>query len=114
MSRKNTTSITTAEENPAESRDRREAQYMITMAIRMVCLLLMIVVTPYSWYTVVFLLGAALLPYVAVINANNGSRKASKAKAPEAAVEQHAPSDAAASDSPETIILLEPETEEQS
>lgn len=42
------------------------------MGIRIVCLLLMVFVTPYGWYTWVFALGAVVLPYIAVVSANVG------------------------------------------
>lgn len=42
------------------------------MAIRIVCLLLMVFVTPYGWYTWIFALGAVVLPYIAVVSANVG------------------------------------------
>lgn len=43
------------------------------MGIRMVCFLLMFLVQPYGWYTWLFAVGAAVLPYVAVVFANAGS-----------------------------------------
>ena len=44
--------------------------YTITMSIRMLCFLLTVIVTPYSWYTWVFAAGAIFLPYIAVVMAN--------------------------------------------
>ncbi|WP_237684663.1 DUF3099 domain-containing protein [Microbacterium cremeum] len=43
------------------------------MGVRIACLLAMVLITPYSWYT--WLLGAAaiFLPYVAVVSANVGN-----------------------------------------
>ncbi len=42
------------------------------MGVRVVCFLLMVLITPYGWYT--WLLGAAavVLPYLAVVLANVG------------------------------------------
>lgn len=40
------------------------------MGIRIACLILMVVVTPYNWYTWVFAAGAIVLPYIAVVTAN--------------------------------------------
>ncbi|GAA1949911.1 hypothetical protein GCM10009776_09940 [Microbacterium deminutum] len=40
------------------------------MGIRILCFVLMVVVTPYGWYTWVFGIGAVLLPYIAVVMAN--------------------------------------------
>lgn len=42
------------------------------MAIRIVCVILMVLITPYGWYTWVFAAGAVFLPYVAVVLANVG------------------------------------------
>ncbi|MDJ1115222.1 DUF3099 domain-containing protein [Microbacterium dauci] len=79
------TSLATAPEDDARARSRK---YYITMGVRMVCLVLMATVTPYSWYTWVFALGAAVLPYVAVVVANAGSAPtARRAVDPRRAVE---------------------------
>jgi hypothetical protein len=43
------------------------------MGIRIACFILMVVVTPYGWYTWVFGLAAIVLPYIAVVLANVGS-----------------------------------------
>ena len=42
------------------------------MAVRIACLVLMVVITPYGWYTWVLGAGAIFLPYVAVVAANVG------------------------------------------
>ena len=42
------------------------------MGIRVLCFILMVVITPYGWYTWVFGAAAILLPYVAVVLANVG------------------------------------------
>lgn len=43
---------------------------MVMMGIRILCFALMVLVTPYSWYTWVFGAGAVFLPYIAVVVAN--------------------------------------------
>jgi hypothetical protein len=43
------------------------------MTIRIVCFALMFIVQPYGWYTWVFAIAAAVLPYIAVVFANAGS-----------------------------------------
>ena len=43
------------------------------MGIRIACFILMVVITPYGWYTWVFAAGAIVLPYIAVVLANAGS-----------------------------------------
>ena len=40
------------------------------MGIRILCFILMVVITPYGWYTWVFGIAAIFLPYVAVVTAN--------------------------------------------
>lgn len=42
------------------------------MGIRVLCFILMVVITPYGWYTWVFGAAAILLPYIAVVLANVG------------------------------------------
>lgn len=42
------------------------------MTIRIVCFALMVLLTPYGWYTWLFGAGAIFLPYFAVIFANVG------------------------------------------
>lgn len=68
-------SVTTAHSSRSEDLTRRQIQYAIAMTIRLVCFILAVVV-PFGWFTWVFIAGAALLPYVAVIlaNAAGGSR----------------------------------------
>lgn len=43
------------------------------MSIRIACFALMVLVQPYGWYTWVFAIAAAVLPYIAVVFANAGS-----------------------------------------
>ncbi len=43
------------------------------MGIRIACFILMVVITPYGWYTWVFGAAAIVLPYIAVVLANVGS-----------------------------------------
>jgi len=48
-------------------------KYFVMMSVRVVCFVLMVVVTPYSWYTWLFAAGAVILPYLAVVVANVSS-----------------------------------------
>lgn len=43
------------------------------MGIRVLCILLMAVITPYGWYTWVLGAAAVFLPYIAVVSANVSS-----------------------------------------
>lgn len=45
---------------------------MVMMGIRIACLVAMVFVMPYSWYTWIFAAGAVFLPYIAVVFANVG------------------------------------------
>ncbi len=40
------------------------------MGVRVACFILMVVITPYGWYTWVLGAAAILLPYIAVVSAN--------------------------------------------
>ncbi|GAA1844921.1 hypothetical protein GCM10009796_04240 [Microbacterium koreense] len=62
------------------------------MAIRILCFILMIVITPYGWYTWAFAAGAVFLPYIAVVVANNGDPSRDTVReAPEKAITASAP-----------------------
>lgn len=42
------------------------------MGVRILCFILMVIITPYGWYTWVFGAAAIFLPYIAVVMANVG------------------------------------------
>lgn len=79
-SSRTTQSTTSLPQSPRDEESARIRVYLITMGIRVLCFILMVAVTPYSWYTLVFGVGAVFLPYVAVVLANVGK----DAHAPEA------------------------------
>jgi Protein of unknown function (DUF3099) len=58
---------------PRDDEARRSSRYLLTMGIRIACFILMVVITPYGWYTWVFGAAAVVLPYIAVVFANVGS-----------------------------------------
>lgn len=64
------TSLRRAPHDDAQSRKRK---YFIMMSVRVVCFVLMVVITPYGWHTGILAVGAVLLPYLAVVVANVGS-----------------------------------------
>lgn len=66
---KGTVRITSAPVSPATEIAARQRRYVVTMAIRTVCVVLAAVFHE-SWLLWVFLVGAVFLPYVAVIMAN--------------------------------------------
>lgn len=63
-------SATSLDVAPGDDSRGRERRYLITMGIRMACLILAVVVHPYGWWTFVFAIGAIFLPYIAVVVAN--------------------------------------------
>ncbi len=63
-------SITHARRSHSDDLDYRVTRYLISMAIRTVCLILVVVVD--GWMRWVFAAGAVFLPYIAVIMANAG------------------------------------------
>lgn len=71
-SSRTTPSTTSLPPSPQDDEASRIRVYLVTMGIRVVCFVLMVAVTPYSWYTLVFGVGAVFLPYVAVVLANVG------------------------------------------
>jgi hypothetical protein len=67
-------SITGARSALSDDLDRRMGRYLLSMGIRTACVILVLVVDgPLRW---VFAAGAIVLPYVAVIFANQGRRHA--------------------------------------
>lgn len=61
-------SITSLPRSPEDDRHSRMVKYSITMAIRVVCIALCLVVQ--GWWLLVFAIGAVVLPYIAVVFAN--------------------------------------------
>lgn len=60
--------ITDAPESAVRDRQRRTRRYLISMAVRIVCLIAAVFVEgPLRWVLVV---GAVVIPYVAVVSAN--------------------------------------------
>lgn len=48
-------------------------KYFTMMSVRVVCFVLMVVITPYGWHTWILAVGAVVLPYLAVVVANVAS-----------------------------------------
>lgn len=67
-------SITSLPESPGDERNRRMLNYAIAMGVRLVCVLLCFFVQ--GWWLVLPILGAVVLPYVAVVAANASMRGA--------------------------------------
>lgn len=90
-------SITAAPRPHSDDLDRRISRYLTSMAIRTVCVILVVVIdSPVRW---VFAVGALVLPYVAVVMANaRGERRdpppTFTAPRPRGAITDSAPGDA--------------------
>ncbi len=77
------------------------------MGIRIVCFILMVVITPYGWYTWVFGAAAIFLPYIAVVTANVSQNvRPSAPESPERALPA-APAEAAPAPAPRTVRIEE-------
>jgi hypothetical protein len=66
---KNQQSITTLPVSPADDRRRRMIKYTVAMTVRVICVLFLFVAQ--GWWLLIALVGALVLPYVAVVLANN-------------------------------------------
>lgn len=67
-------SITNASVSHSQDLHGREVRYLVSMLVRTLCFVAAVVTSgPLRW---VFVLGAIFLPYVAVVLANAGSRRA--------------------------------------
>ena len=66
--------ITTASTSRDEDIAARQKRYLLAMGFRTVCFVAAIFVTE-TWLRVVLIVGALVLPYVAVVMANAGSSK---------------------------------------
>ncbi len=62
--------ITTARKSVADDQATRVRGYVISMTIRIICFLLAVVTT--GWLRWVFVAGALIIPYIAVVFANGG------------------------------------------
>ncbi|KIC57441.1 DUF3099 domain-containing protein [Microbacterium hominis] len=107
-------SATSLPRAPRDDASARMTKYFTMMVIRVICFVLMVAVTPYSWYTWLFGAGAMFLPYFAVVIANVASGAAERAITPERAIEAsptlRPPSDAptaAVDETPRVIRLNE-------
>lgn len=65
--------ITTAASSPADDISARQRRYVLSMGIRTVCFVAAIVAD--GWLRWVLIVAALLLPYVAVVMANNSNTK---------------------------------------
>lgn len=82
------------------------------MGIRIACFALMVLITPYGWYTWILGAGAVFLPYIAVVIANVGEDVHTvEAERPERALTQAPePVDAPVTEASEPPVILIQET----
>ena len=82
-----TPTATSLPEAPLSDAQARTRRYLYMMGIRLVCFVLMALITPYGWYTWVLAAGAVFLPYFAVVLANvTSSTQVGSAESPYAAL----------------------------
>ena len=107
-SAKHSQSATSLPRSAADDVSSRLRHYAIVMGIRTACFILMVVITPYSWYTWVLGAAAVFLPYVAVVFANNGGNSATASERPDRELPA-TPTAAPASEAqtPSTIVITE-------
>ncbi len=79
-------SATSLPRAPRDDANHRMTLYFSMMAVRVVCFVLMVVVQPYGWWTVLFAAAAIFLPYIAVVFANVTSAPAERAVPPARAI----------------------------
>lgn len=65
-------SATSLPRAPRDDVGARSTRYLVMMGIRILCFILMVLITPYGWYTWVLGAAAIFLPYIAVVSANVG------------------------------------------
>ncbi|QAY61516.1 DUF3099 domain-containing protein [Microbacterium protaetiae] len=84
-------SATSLPRAPRDEVTSRSARYLIMMAVRVLCFILMVFVQPFGWWTWIFGAGAIFLPYIAVVLANVGEEgKTIDAVAPGHELDAHA------------------------
>ena len=73
------TSVTSVESSPEAERRSRFINYTVAMMIRLACIFLAVAID--GWLRWVFIAGAVLLPYFAVVAANSIGSSRAKTKA---------------------------------
>ncbi|MEV7971581.1 DUF3099 domain-containing protein [Cellulomonas sp. NPDC089187] len=70
-------SVTSAPKSLADDQSRRASRYLIQMGIRVACFLLTVLLWRHVplWLSILFLVGAVILPYTAVLFANAGRER---------------------------------------
>ncbi|SDZ05428.1 DUF3099 domain-containing protein [Herbiconiux ginsengi] len=103
-------SVTSIPRSPEDERRSRMTKYLVTMGIRIVCLVLMLFVQ--GWWLAVCAAGAILLPYFAVVLGNVGTSWVSHAERPTAIEVYRRPVPPVAPGDGSTAAAAAPNTEE--
>lgn len=107
-SSKHAPSLTSLPRAPRDEAGTRVRNYIITMVIRIACFLLMLLVTPYGWYTWVFGAAAVFLPYIAVVYANaSNARTQESVESPVLEISGSVEPEKTSSLDPQTITIEE-------
>lgn len=101
-------SATSLPRAPQDDAQKRMRKYFIMMSVRVICFVLMVVITPYGWYTWVLAVGAVILPYIAVVVANVGQgARESRAVPPERQLEAGTTAAPVTGEAPPVIRITE-------
>lgn len=103
--------ITTLAESPDADRRRRVIQYSVAMTVRLICVILCFFAQ--GWWLLVTGLGAVLLPYIAVVLANNVAPKVGRLVVRPGAKEIQAPSEPAKIWQADSIWPVDSETDKR-
>lgn len=100
--------VTSLPLSPQDEVAHRVRRYALTMSIRIACFALMVLVQPYGWYTWVFAIAAAVLPYIAVVFANAGSDSTeTRPESPVQQLESAAPKPTVPAADPQIVTIHE-------
>ena len=69
MKKQQIQSATSLPPSPDAERKARMLKYTIAMVLRLICFLIAVLI-PLSWWTLIPIIGAVVLPYIAVVLAN--------------------------------------------
>lgn len=75
-------SVTTARRSLSEDVSARTHRYLFMMGVRTACFLAAVFLPVPAWARALFIAGALLLPYIAVVDANSGREPAPAAAIP--------------------------------
>lgn len=96
---------------PKDDAGARFTKYMVMMGIRIVCIVAMVLIQPFGWYTWVLGVATVVLPYIAVVIANVGQDvRQTGVESPERMLEAPSPVAVAPSSEPAPTVIRIAET----